>query len=346
MSLRSVDFSAPGVQCRVHGYRPGVVMPEPHPSECLECVQYARVANMASWGRLAPALRVTRAMLCGEGVMCSVCGDPVACLPTFEQWGAGLSSVWRLRKKRLGMVWSNLVPMHFRCWCILGPNQVNTLAGSLELWSKAAAAVELELQGSVSPPPQLVLSKSDLCDIIRQHKKLVRRHESRFGSGTDLTEEDLVGAWRAHGGCCAICRESIALNPLTPTLRQLSWDRWDNARGYDAGNTRPSCWRCNHAKSVFTVSHCLQIYRKHLEFRPPAYYLHDPGPDFLADEEEVALVKRLSPIYRLPGECHVRFGMSADPMSERIWAIFNAPRTPAEQQPARKSRRDDCEFRV
>ena len=317
MSLRSVDYSAPFVRCLCHGPRPGVLMPEPHPPECLECVQYAKVANTASWGRLAPALRVTRTMLCGEGIVCSVCGDPVVSLPSLEQWKAGLSAVWRLRRKRLGMTWSNLVPSHFRCWCILGPNQVNTRAGSLALWRKAAAAgavisdddggAELELPASTTqtarPPPTLVLE--EVHAIAQHHKVLVRRNEARFGMGTDLTADDLVAAWRAHGGCCAICRDPIELRPLRPSLRQLSWDRWDNSRGYVTNNTRPTCWGCNSAKSTFTMAQCLQVVRQHLAFRAPRHYLLDPGPDFLAEEEEVALVKRLRPFYRTPPEYHV-----------------------------------------
>jgi hypothetical protein len=345
MSYRSVG-SAAFVECLFHGNRLGVVMPEPHPVECLECAQFAKVAAM---GR--PILRVKRRMLCGDGIVCSVCGDPLVSLPTLEQWEAGLSAVWELRDVRLGMVWSNLIPTHFRCWCIIGPNAVNTRAVSLELWSKAAAAAELELQGSVPPPRQLVLSKSDLYAITRQHKQLVRRHESRFGGGTELTAEDLVDAWRAHGGCCAICHDPIVLNPLRSTLRQLSWDRWDNSVGYEASNTRPTCWRCNSAKSAYSVSQCLHIYRQHLAFQAPLYYLPDPGPDFVADEEEVGLVERLRPIYRVPtAACHVRCTMSSDPMSEeRIWAIFNAP-LPSEQklpqQRLRKSGREADEYRV
>jgi hypothetical protein len=349
MSLRSVDYRT-CVQCPCHGSRPGVLMPEPHPAECVECVQYAKVAVTAR-GRPAPALRVTRAMLCGEGIVCSVCGDPVVSRPTLEQWKAGLNAVWALRDVKKGMSWNNLLPSHFQCRCILGPNAVNTRADCLELWRKAAAAAELGWHASAPPcPRQLVLSKSNVYSITRQHKQLVRRHEVRFGSGTELSAEDLVGAWRAHGGCCAICRESIALEPLTPTLRQLSWDRWDNARGYDAENTRPTCWGCNSAKNMFSLSHCLQMFRQHLAFQAPPHYLPDPGPDVCADEEEVGLVKRLSPIYRLPAECHVRCVMSSEPVSEeRVWAVLNAPpAVPSEQPPLQRTRTSlrAGEFRV
>lgn len=297
MSYRSIDFDAPGIHCDVHGLRPAVAMPPPMPAECLECAQYARVANMAAW-KPAPVIRISRRMLCAPGIVCASCGELCATLPTAQQWRDGLSVVWQLRNRKRGFVWNNVYPTHFRCRSIIGPNDVDTRAGNLERWRKAAAALQRDTKG-IEQLPHVTLSAFDVYTLTRQHKTLVRRHASRFGMPTDLTPDDLTRAWRVHGGCCKVCREPIELyRHMTNTL---SWDRWANCLGYTADNVAPTCWPCNAMKSAFTVEDCLRVVQLHHAFKPPKHFIQEPtDPEACVTQEEVALIKRLRRVYRPP----------------------------------------------
>jgi len=308
MSFHLIDFDAPGIHCKVHGLRPVVAMPAPLSPECLECSIYARVANTAL-GKSASNIRVTREMLISKDIKCSVCGDPVATVPTADQWKTGMRAVWYLRKKRLGMIWSNLIPIHFMCQCVIGHGRVETRSGRIERWKRVAARQDDDTREHVRRP-YITLSAYDIHAITRQHKALVRRHVARFGCATELTPSDLVTVWRVHGGQCAICKSKIDLHPEYPNINQLSWDRKLNEQGYENRNIQPTCWGCNSAKSMYDVTRCLSLVQQHLAFHPPRYYIQEPGPDVCADHEEVALVKRLRIVYRKPPEVNVHISVS------------------------------------
>ena len=290
------------VDCQVHGLCPSVSTPAG--PECMSCVQYVRLARKAK-GKLTRAnTSVTLAMLSREGTVCSICGEHMVMTPRKEDWGTGVTVEWELKDPAAGMRWSNVVPAHFRCWCVLGPKRPNTREDCMRIWQKAAAAAAASSStATAAAASPLVLSKSDVHTLVRQYKALIKRHESRFTHASDLTAECLVNSWYASGGRCTVCRDPIDLS--TPySRRQLSWDRADNSLGYTSANTQPTCWGCNAAKCSLSIAQCLELFKKHTAFTSPACYVEDPGThvDVAA---ELALIKRVLPYFK-PREVNVR----------------------------------------
>ena len=106
---------------------------------------------------------------------------------------------------------------------------------------------------------------------------VLRRSAKVRGLPFDLTAEQLSAWWRATPDVCEYCRqpikEFVALrkriiaydgnnweikkfkrffrNPQYATMRWLTIDRKDNAKGYSTGNMAKACWICNSLKHDF-----------------------------------------------------------------------------------------------
>lgn len=255
--LKTASF-AELVSCPLHGDAcASVLVDASAPRQCLECCKYLKLVAYA-----APAhqpIRVTRKMLIVEPhYKCDVCGGPVSArTKSGEEWTSLKSIFWTLRDDAQGLsTMNNLIPMHFACWRIMGPNQVSDRENSLGIWSRVQSKSEV----ADSPVPPQVCSRKDYNKITRQLSELKLRHVERFQCDSDLTETDLVHAWYSAGGRCALTGDTINLFTKITRLR-LSWDRISSSEGYVRGNVVPTTWESNSAKTTQTVPECLRVYR-------------------------------------------------------------------------------------
>jgi hypothetical protein len=230
------------------------------PLQCVTCIQFLRLLRFAHSKAPLKPIRVTRKMMVNNGpYSCNACGEQVDSVASPESFRNGLSIMWVVRDKSIGLdTFSNLIPLHWKCFCSMGPNKVNTRDKALAIWACVTA------KNAAVLPRQTCMTRAQYHHITKDLQAIRTRHFVRCREACCLTASTLIDAWYRCGGCCAICGEMIRVETAKARLR-LSWDRINSAQGYTAENTAPSHWQCNSAKSNRTIAECLELYRATLQ---------------------------------------------------------------------------------
>ena len=261
------------VDCAIHGSQClAIFVSSDLPLQCASCVKFLHLRLQSR----AP-IRVTRRMIVDSGpYACDACGGSVDTRITREAFITGLSIIWTFRDGNLGFSsFTNLMPLHWRCFCIMGPNAVNTRANSIAIWNRVSAKPETTIR-------QTCVSRQQYAYVTRQLKELQSRHVLRFREHeTSITESDLIHAWYQSGGRCTICGATIRMKPKNARFK-LSWDRENSVLGYTAENTKPVHWACNAAKTNCDIQTCLEVYRASLQTTSHAVPDNSPNDDDLA----------------------------------------------------------------
>lgn len=274
------------VDCAIHGSQClAIFVSSELPLQCASCVKFLHLRLQSR----AP-IRVTRRMIVDSGpYACDACGGSVDPRITREAYISGLNISWTLRDDNLGLSsFTNLMPLHWRCFCIMGPNRVNSRANCIAIWNRVSMKTETTIR-------QTCVSRQRHAHVTKQLKELRSRHVLRFCEHeTAITESDLINSWYQSGGCCTICGETIRMEPENARFK-LSWDRENSALGYTAENTKPAHWACNSAKTNCDIQTCLEVYRATV-CNTSTRNLPDNSPD----DDDLAADEALERIFAAP----------------------------------------------